>query len=82
VIDDQGLRSLRASLRPDGYDVEVREHGRRVAVRITAGPDACADCLAPEPVLKGIVGKLLKVPEEAIDLTYPRDHTTDDGGAT
>lgn len=71
MIDDAGLRALRASLRPDGYDVEVTETPDRVAVRILAGEDACADCLSPEPVMKGIVADLLGVPAERITLTYP-----------
>jgi len=62
---------LRASLQPDGYDAEVTEAGERVRVRITAGPDACADCLAPEPVLRGVAADLLGVPEDKIDLSYP-----------
>lgn len=62
---------LRASLEPDGYWVEVSEAGDRVGVHIVAGPDACADCLAPEPVLRGIVADLLGVPEHRVDLTYP-----------
>ncbi|MQA97528.1 MAG: hypothetical protein GEV11_23910 [Streptosporangiales bacterium] len=67
---DERLRFLRSSLETDGYGLEVSE-GERTSVRITAGPSACADCLAPEPVLREVLSKALGVPAETIDLTYP-----------
>lgn len=62
---------LRAALELDGYAVEVTQTGERVTVLIAVGRHACADCLAPEPVLKGIAADLLGVAQERIDLTYP-----------
>ena len=35
------------------------------------GPGACADCLVPENLMRGILGQALGVPEDTIDLTYP-----------
>ena len=49
----------------------IAEAGDRVRVTITAGPWACADCLVPENLMRGILGQALGVPEDAIDLTYP-----------
>jgi hypothetical protein len=49
----------------------VGEAGPRVRVTISATPQACADCLAPENLMRGILGQALGVPEGAIDLTYP-----------
>ena len=71
MIDEAGLAGLRSALEPDGYGVEVTETDSRVAVQIVAGPEACADCLAPEPVMKGVVAQLLGVEEASVDLAYP-----------
>ncbi|NIJ11321.1 hypothetical protein FHU38_001665 [Saccharomonospora amisosensis] len=72
MIDPSGLKAMQDMLATDGYRLEATEHGDRVDVRISvADPQACADCLAPEPVLRGILHKQLKVPESAIDLVYP-----------
>ncbi|SFI99877.1 hypothetical protein SAMN05421835_102454 [Amycolatopsis sacchari] len=74
MIDQNGLKAMRDTLAADGYALDVAERGGRVDVRISvADPDACADCLAPEPVLRGILHKSLGVPEQSIDLTYPGD---------
>ena len=42
-----------------------------VRVTITAGPGACADCLVPENLMRGILGQALGVPQDSIDLAYP-----------
>jgi hypothetical protein len=34
-------------------------------------PRACADCLVPQDMMRGILGQALGVPRDAIDLTYP-----------
>jgi hypothetical protein len=72
VINQEGLAAMRSTLAADGYALDVTESGDRVAIRISvADPEACEDCLAPEPILRGILHKSLGVPEQAIDLTYP-----------
>ena len=38
-------------------------------------PEACADCLVPENLMRGILGQALGVPQDAIDLTYPDPST-------
>lgn len=73
VVNEEGLQSLRTTLEADGYLVDVEEAGERVGVRISAGPEACPDCLAPEPVLRGVIHQLLEVPEQSIDLSYPSE---------
>ena len=40
-------------------------------VTISAAPQACADCLVPKDLMRGILGQALGVPPDAIDLTYP-----------
>jgi hypothetical protein len=72
VINQEGLEAMRTTLAADGYALDVDEADDRVAVRISvADPDACEDCLAPEPIMRGILQQTLGVPEQSIDLTYP-----------
>ena len=73
TVNENGLSALRSALRADGYLLDVQRTGDRVAVRISATPQACADCLAPEPVMRGILGKALGVGEDSIDVTYPQE---------
>lgn len=73
MADQDGLLALRSALSADGYELDVRHAGDRVAVRISATPAACADCLVPEPVMRGILGKALGVGEDSIDITYPQE---------
>ena len=66
----QGRACLRSSPRTA---ILVAEDGGRVRVMISATPDACADCLVPKDLMRGILGQALGVPDDAIDLTYPAD---------
>jgi hypothetical protein len=65
--------ALQSTLAADGYRMEIAEAGDRVAVTIIATPQACADCLVPKDLMRGILEQALGVPADAIDLTYPRD---------
>jgi hypothetical protein len=65
--------ALQSTLAADGYRMEIAEEGDRVAVTIIATPEACADCLVPKDLMRGILEQALGVPGDAIDLTYPRD---------
>ena len=71
MIDAERTRVLASSLAADGYQMEVAEAGDRVRVTITASPQACADCLVPQDLMRGILGQAFGVPPDAIDLTYP-----------
>jgi hypothetical protein len=71
MYSEQGLKDVRATLAADGYDLEAREEGEQVVVRIIATPEACEDCLAPPDLMRAILGKSLAVPAEAIELHYP-----------
>ncbi len=73
MIDETRLRPLQSSLEVDGYRLEAREEGDRIGVRISASPDACADCLVPKDVMRGILGQVLKVAADIIDVSYPGD---------
>ena len=69
--DETALAGLRATLAADDYAMEMHRDGDGVQVRITAGPEACADCLVPKPIMRSILHGALGVPEEAIALVYP-----------
>jgi hypothetical protein len=71
MIDTERAGEIAATLAADGFHLQVAEAGVRVRVTITAGPGACADCLVPENLMRGILGQALGVPEDTIDLTYP-----------
>ena len=71
MIDTERAEAIAATLAADGYHLQIAETGDRVHVTITAGPEACADCLVPENLMRGVLGQTLGVPEDAIDLTYP-----------
>jgi hypothetical protein len=73
MIDMERVVALRSTLAADGYLLEVAEQGTRVRVTISATPQACADCLVPKDLMRGILGQTLGVPEDAIDLMYPLD---------
>ena len=75
MIDTERAGEIAATLAADGYLLAIAETGDRVRVTITAGPEACADCLVPENLMRGILGQALGVPQDAIDLTYPDPST-------
>jgi hypothetical protein len=81
MIDTERLQALQLSLSADGYEMRVLERGDRMDVSISASPQACADCLVPKQLMRGILQQVLGVAEDAIDLTYPReiDDTRDPG---
>ncbi|WP_219412409.1 hypothetical protein [Pseudonocardia nigra] len=77
TIDDSALDGLRSTLAADDYRLTVTETGTGVEARITAGPDACPDCLVPKPIMRSVLTSALGVPEKDIVLVYPADRTGD-----
>jgi hypothetical protein len=73
MIDTERTVALRSSLAADGYLLQIAEAGTRVQVTITATPQACADCLVPKDLMRGILEQALGVPADTIDLTYPSE---------
>ena len=71
MMDTERTGEIAATLAADGYHLQIAEAGDRVRVTITAGPGACADCLVPENLMRGILGQALGVSGDSIDLTYP-----------
>jgi hypothetical protein len=71
----QALAGIRAMLAADGYDMSLRALGAdTLAVDIQAGPDACAECLVPKPIMSGILRDALgSVGPAEIRLCYPAE---------
>jgi hypothetical protein len=65
--------ALAASLEADGYHMAIDEAGSRLAVVITASPEACEDCLVPKDLMRGILSQTLGIDSDTIDITYPTD---------
>ena len=65
--------ALAASLEADGYRMAIDEDGSRVAVIITASPEACEDCLVPKDLMRGILSQQLGIDGGMIDIAYPVD---------
>jgi hypothetical protein len=60
AILEGALKGFRDMLAADGYDLNWSVSGQdKVQIRIVAGPDACADCLVPLPVIEGIMSDAL-----------------------
>jgi len=54
------LQQLRDVLAGDGYDLDwALNAGGEVSVTVVAGPDACADCLVPQPIMAAILSEAL-----------------------
>jgi hypothetical protein len=73
MIDTERIKDLAASLATDGYHMDVSEAGPRIAVVITATPEACEDCLVPKDFMRGILASALGADGASIDITYPKD---------
>lgn len=74
---ERGLDGLRAGLEADGYRIGARylDDGR-LAIDVTATPGACADCLVPVDIMRGIAVTMLNdlgadIAEDDVDVTYP-----------
>jgi hypothetical protein len=66
------LADITTMLAADGYNLDVAENGERVTLTVSAGPDACADCLVPKDVFRGIAAHQLGIEDELLDITYPQ----------
>ena len=73
--------ALTSALEADGYQMAIDDQGARLAVVITAGPDACEDCLVPKDLMRSMLGSELGVDAAIIDITYPADLPGYSGGA-
>jgi hypothetical protein len=72
------LQQLRDVLAGDGYDLDwALRAGNQVAVKVVAGPDACADCLVPQAIMAAILTDALSLTPyklESIELPSSTAH--------
>jgi hypothetical protein len=65
---DTALGKLRDVLASDGYGLSWSLTGAdKVVVRVEAGPDACADCLVPLPIMEAIMSDALAATPYVLD---------------
>jgi hypothetical protein len=72
---DGALGKFRDMLASDGYDLSwsVTDNDK-VVVQIEAGPDACADCLVPLPIMESIMADALEPTPYSLDhIVLPAD---------
>jgi len=69
------LQKFRDMLASDGYDLSWSVTDQdRVVVQIEAGPDACADCLVPLPIMEAIMSDALAPTPYSLDhIVLPAD---------
>ena len=70
------LASLQSLLQADGYDLQItRADASGLVLRISAGPEACSECLVPARIMEIYVRDALKdLPvwrDTVVDLQYP-----------
>jgi hypothetical protein len=75
------MADIATMLAADGYNLAVEEDGKRVALTVSPGPDACEDCLVPKDVFRGIASTQLGIDGDLIDITYPVDLPGYSGGS-
>ena len=69
--------ALTSALEADGYHLAIEEADAKLSVVITAGPDACEDCLVPKDLMRSMLSSELGVDPAFIDITYPADGAAD-----
>ena len=70
------LAELRDGLRADGYDLSVdASNSDVIAVSVTAGPEACEECLVPKELMESMLEAALpaSLAGAQIALRYPTD---------
>jgi hypothetical protein len=72
---DSAFQKFRDMLATDGYTLSWSVSGQdRVVVQIDAGPDACADCLVPLPIMEAIMSDALAATSYSLDhIVLPAD---------
>jgi hypothetical protein len=73
--------ALTSALEADGYHMAIEEADSKLSVIITAGPDACEDCLVPKDLMRSMLSSELGVDAAVIEIAYPVDLPGYTGGA-
>jgi len=75
-IDETQLAELQKTLAADDYHLTVERDADAAVVTITAGPEACAECLVPKDLMKRMLAPMVGVDPERIEMNYPVDVPT------
>jgi hypothetical protein len=70
------LEPVVLALAADGYSMSVSTASGRLRISITAGPEACEDCLVPKNLMAEMIAATLaraRVPAHDLDLSYPNE---------
>lgn len=72
---EEALADIADGLSVDGYRLDIaRAHGDCIELHVVAGPEACADCLVPKPIMLSMIQPLVApLGVSRIDLAYPND---------
>jgi hypothetical protein len=67
------LQPMATALEADGYAMTVADDASGVVVRVTAGPDACAECLVPKELMLSLIRQAAGDVGDSVTLVYPTD---------
>lgn len=69
----EALAPIVGALEADGYGAVVEQRGDAISIRITAGPDACEECLTPKRIMEPMIAHALRSAgfEQRVELEYP-----------
>lgn len=73
MMDQAQLDALRQSLEADDYHLALEVTDDNAVATITAGPDACAECLVPKDLMKRMLSPMIGIDAERIEMNYPVD---------
>ncbi|MFC7404703.1 hypothetical protein [Georgenia alba] len=73
---DDALQKFRDMLAKDGYELTWSPSSQdKVVVTIAAGPEACEDCLVPQPVMEAIMSEALAPTPYGLErVVLPAEH--------
>ncbi|MGO1768638.1 MAG: hypothetical protein ACTHZX_01685 [Microbacterium sp.] len=71
TIDQSQIDALRGSLEADDYHLSLDVSDDAASAVITAGPDACAECLVPKDLMRQMLSPMIGVAADRIEMTYP-----------
>jgi hypothetical protein len=70
---NDALEVMRTALQADGYDLLVTADDQTTVVTVTAGPDACAECLIPKGLMLDMIRSAAPDISGHVDLIYPTE---------
>jgi hypothetical protein len=84
-MDDSTMMQARSALAPlaeatrlDGFELDIRAEADGLLLTVSATPEACAECLVPKAVFRGMIahaleGGGLRIPG-GVRIVYPEGH--------